>query len=94
MTGLHALTHPAGLPIGEEWVPAPSSAPVVFPFSGELVAEAPVGTSGLAGEAITYAAGLRQRAADLPSHVRRTALLEAQRAVADRRTSYARSRSL
>ena len=49
MTGLHALTHPAGLPIGEEWVPAPSSAPVVFPFSGELVADAPVGTSGPCG---------------------------------------------
>lgn len=85
MTGLHVLTHPAGLPIGEEWVPVSSSSPVWFPFTGELVAESPVGSTELAGQAITYAAGLRQRAAALPSHVRRTALMEAQRAIAERR---------
>ncbi len=90
MTGLHVLAHPSGLPIGEDWVPVPESAPVRFPFNGELVGDAPLGNSELAAQAITYAAGLRQRAADLPSHVRRAALVEAQRAVAERREEFER----
>ena len=85
MTGLHVLTHPAGLPIGEEWVPGASTASVRFPFTGELVAEAPVGSSALATRAVSYAAGLRERAASLPSHVRRRVLVAAADAVAAQR---------
>ena len=88
MTGLHRIAHPAGLPIGEEWVPAPSTTEVRFPFSGELVAEAPVGSSELATQAVSYAAGLRELAAALPSHVRRAALTEAHREVAERRGEF------
>lgn len=88
MTGLHTLAHPTGLPIGEEWVPAPWAAPVNFPYSGELVAEAPVGSSEMASQAISYAAGLRESAASLPSHVRRAALTETARAVAERRGDF------
>jgi hypothetical protein len=47
MTGLHVLAHPTGLPIGEEWVPAPGQAQVRFPFTDELVVEAPIGSSEL-----------------------------------------------
>ena len=88
MTGLHRIAHPAGLPIGEEWVRAPSTTEVRFPFSGELVAEAPVGSSELATQAVSYAAGLRELAAALPSHVRRAALTEAHREVAERRGEF------
>ena len=88
MTGLHRIAHPTGLPIGEEWVPAPASVEIRFPFSGELVADAPVGSTGLATQAVSYAAGLRELAASLPSHVRRAALTEAHRAVAERRAEF------
>ncbi|HEX6055957.1 MAG TPA: aldehyde dehydrogenase family protein [Intrasporangium sp.] len=88
MTGLHRIAHPAGLPIGEKWVPAPSTTEVRFPFSGELVAEAPVGSSELATQAVSYAAGLRELAAALPSHVRRAALTEAHRELAERRDEF------
>jgi acyl-CoA reductase-like NAD-dependent aldehyde dehydrogenase len=88
MTGLHRIAHPAGLPIGEEWVPAASTTEVRFPFSGELVAEAPVGSTELATQAVSYAAGLRELAASLPSHVRRAALTEAHHAVAERRAEF------
>ncbi|MDV3222569.1 aldehyde dehydrogenase family protein [Intrasporangium sp.] len=88
MTGLHTLAHPAGLPIGEAWVPAPTTASVHFPYNGELVAATPVGSSELASQAISYAAGLRERAASLPSHVRRAALTETARAVAVQREDF------
>ncbi|GAA6527100.1 aldehyde dehydrogenase family protein [Intrasporangium sp. DVR] len=88
MTGLHVLTHPAGLPIGDEWVPVPATDQVRFPFTGELVADAPRGSSELATRAISYAAGLRERAASLPSHVRRAALVETASEVAARRGQF------
>ncbi|MDC5697545.1 aldehyde dehydrogenase family protein [Intrasporangium calvum] len=88
MTALHTPAHPPGLPVGEEWVAVTATAPVRFPFSGELVAEAPVGSSELASQAISYAAGLRERAASLPSHIRRRALAETARAVGEQREEF------
>ncbi|HEU5144024.1 MAG TPA: aldehyde dehydrogenase family protein [Dermatophilaceae bacterium] len=79
---------PAGLPIGEDWVHAPDSAEVRFPFTGELVSPAPVGSESLARQAISFAAGLREQVGDLPSHVRRSALTEAARVIAARREEF------
>ena len=35
---------PAGLPIGDGWVPAPATAAVRFPYDQTLVGHAPVGS--------------------------------------------------
>jgi acyl-CoA reductase-like NAD-dependent aldehyde dehydrogenase len=85
---LHTPAHPAGLPIGEEWVPTASVAEVRFPYTGELVAQAPVGDADLARQAISYAVGLRERVGSLPSHVRRSALAQAHRAIAAQREAF------
>ncbi|WP_347352827.1 aldehyde dehydrogenase family protein [Intrasporangium sp.] len=78
-------TNPPGLPIGADWVPVPRHAPVTFPFNGEQVGSAPVGTAQLAEAAITHAVGLRAQAAALPSHARRAALAETHRVLGERR---------
>lgn len=80
--------HPHGLPIGEDWLPAPETAEVHFPYSGELVAGAPVGDASLAEQAISYAARLRQQVGALPSHVRRRVLTEAHRVLTERRGDF------
>ena len=84
-TTTYTPDHPAGLPVGEDWVDPGASAPVHFPYTGELVAEAPVGTSAIALQAISVAHELRGTVADLPSHVRRAALTEAHRRLTERR---------
>jgi len=88
MTGMHVLAHPSGLPVGPQWVPTPDRSEVRFPYTGELVAHAPVGTTELATQAITYAAGLGECAASLPSHVRRAVLFRARDEIASRRAEF------
>ena len=44
MSTTYRPDHPAGLPIGEGWVDVDSTAEVRFPYTGELVADAPVGS--------------------------------------------------
>jgi acyl-CoA reductase-like NAD-dependent aldehyde dehydrogenase len=93
-TTTHSTTytpdHPAGLPVGEGWIDPGSTAPVHFPYTGELVAQAPVGTSALAQQAVSVAHELRGTVADLPSHVRRAALTEAHRRLTERRADLER----
>ncbi len=45
MSTTYRPDHPAGLPIGEGWVAVDTTAEVRFPYTDELVADAPVGTS-------------------------------------------------
>ena len=77
---------PDGLPVGDEWVPAPQQADIRFPYDGSLVASAPVGDAAIAGRALDHAVALRDTVGRLPSHVRRAALSGAHRALAERRT--------
>ena len=86
MSGLFTPQWPDGLPVGDEWVPAPQQADIRFPYDGSLVAAAPVGDVATAGRALDHAVGLRDVVGRLPSHVRRAALSGAHRALAERRT--------
>jgi acyl-CoA reductase-like NAD-dependent aldehyde dehydrogenase len=90
VTTIHTPEHPSGLPVGDSWVDVEQTTAVIFPFTGERVADAPVGTSELATQAVSHAFQLRERVGSLPSHVRRTALAEAHRVVAERRADVER----
>ncbi|MFC5260958.1 aldehyde dehydrogenase family protein [Kribbella qitaiheensis] len=82
------LPFPTGLPIGSEWVAAPSTAPVHFPYDGSVVAEAPVGDVDLAREALESALSVRSEVGRLPSHVRRSALQGALSTLRDQRDAF------
>ncbi len=86
MSGQFTPQWPDGLPVGDEWVPAPQRADIRFPYDGSLVASAPVGDAATAGRALDHAVALRDTVGRLPSHVRRAALSGAHRALAARRT--------
>ena len=86
MSGQFTPQWPDGLPVGDEWVPAPQQADIRFPYDGSLVASAPVGDAATAGRALDHAVALRDAVGRLPSHVRRAALSGAHRALAARRT--------
>ncbi|QYN32236.1 aldehyde dehydrogenase family protein [Pseudonocardia sp. DSM 110487] len=79
-----ALPFPAGLPIGDGWVPA-ATADVRFPYDGSVVAPGPVGTVADASAALEAALAAREAAAALPSRVRRDVLLATRDALAARR---------
>ncbi len=85
MSTTYRPDHPAGLPIGDGWVDVDSTAEVRFPYTGELVADAPVGSREQAQQAISYAVELRQRMAAAPSHARRAALIETHRVLTEQR---------
>ena len=62
---------PAGkLPIGDGWVSAPGTAPVVFPFDGSVVDRAPVGDAAQATAAIDAAWAVRRAMAALTTGAR------------------------
>ena len=86
MSGQFTPQWPDGLPVGDEWVPAPQRADIRFPYDGSLVASAPVGDAATALRALDHAVALRDTVSRLPSHVRRAALSGAHRALAARRT--------
>jgi acyl-CoA reductase-like NAD-dependent aldehyde dehydrogenase len=81
---------PEGLPIGDNWVEAPAAEDVRFPYDGTLVAQAPVGDTGLARHAVDAAVAVREQVGRLPSHTRRAALLATHEAVASRRADFER----
>ncbi|ONI74458.1 aldehyde dehydrogenase [Kribbella sp. ALI-6-A] len=83
-----ALAFPSGLPIGDSWVEAPTTAPIHFPYDGSVVAHAPVGDPDLAREALENALSARSHIADLPSHTRRSALQGALSAVSEHRADF------
>ncbi|MDX6237880.1 MAG: hypothetical protein QOG10_2695, partial [Kribbellaceae bacterium] len=82
------LPYPAGLPVGDHWIPAPSAAPVHFPYDGSVVAEAPVGDASLAAQALDLAVAARSSVGRMPSHVRRAALQSTYDAVAAQRDAF------
>ncbi len=84
------MDFPDGLPIGDGWLPAPSTADVCFPYDGSRVAAAPVGDAHLARRALDEALTVRKEVAGLASHVRRRALQTAHDAVALRRGDFER----
>ena len=68
---------PAGkLPIGNGWVPAPLTAPVLFPFDGSVVDRAPVGDAAQATAAIDAAWAVRRATASLTTGARIAVLRE------------------
>jgi acyl-CoA reductase-like NAD-dependent aldehyde dehydrogenase len=82
------MKFPAGLPIGESWVEAPSTAPVIFPYDGSTVADAPVGDVSLASRALDHALAVRETVGRLPSYVRRKVLQSVHAAISEERDSF------
>jgi acyl-CoA reductase-like NAD-dependent aldehyde dehydrogenase len=79
---------PAGLPIGEAWVEAPATTPVIFPYDGSTVADAPVGDVELARAALENALSVRETVGRLPSYLRRTVLQSVHSAVLAARNEF------
>jgi acyl-CoA reductase-like NAD-dependent aldehyde dehydrogenase len=79
------LGFPAGLPVGDRWIDAPSTSDVRFPYDGSIVAQAPLGDVEVARAAVEHATSIRARVAALPTRTRRAILLDAHaRLAADR----------
>ncbi|MFZ8966257.1 MAG: aldehyde dehydrogenase family protein [Ilumatobacteraceae bacterium] len=78
---------PDGLPIGASWLPA-SEQDVIFPYDGQSVAAAPVGTVKHALAAVDAAVSARRTMGQLPSHVRRAWLRGIHAAVEARRDQF------
>lgn len=76
MSDTLSLLAPAGaLPIGTEWRTSETSAPVVFPFDGSLVANAPVSTVQDSRDALDAAEAARFEVAALSTAQRRSILV-------------------
>ncbi|WP_370945908.1 aldehyde dehydrogenase family protein [Amycolatopsis sp. cg5] len=84
------MSYPEGLPIGESWVSTEDSAPVVFPFTGDVVGQAPVGTAELAKRALDEAVAIADVVAKLPSRTRRAVLLAVGAAIESQREEFER----
>ncbi|WP_433159757.1 aldehyde dehydrogenase family protein [Kribbella sp. CA-247076] len=82
------MKYPAGLPIGETWVDAPSTEPVIFPYDGTTVTDAPVGDVELARQALDHALAVREVVGRLPSYVRRKALQSVHATIAAERDAF------
>ena len=82
--------YPDGLPVGDEWVTAPSTRDVCFPFDGSVVAGAPVGDAALARRALDESVAVRDQVGRLPSHVRRGALQSVHRTISEHREDFER----
>lgn len=89
MSPPHAsLPFPAGLPIGDGWDGSAQTAPVVFPYDGSVVAQAPVGTVTQASRALDAALEVETATAALPSHVRRAVLMGTAAEIAATRRAF------
>jgi acyl-CoA reductase-like NAD-dependent aldehyde dehydrogenase len=88
LDGGGTITMPAGLPIGETWVESPATAPVIFPYDGSTVADAPVGDVELAQAALENALSVRETVGRLPSYVRRNVLQSVHSAVLAERDAF------
>ncbi|NEA30095.1 aldehyde dehydrogenase family protein [Streptomyces sp. SID13031] len=82
------MNFPEGLPIGSDWLPTLTTAPVHFPYDGSVVAQVPIGTVDLARQALENALSVRAEVGRLPSHIRRKALQGALSAVAEQRDAF------
>ncbi|HZX07878.1 aldehyde dehydrogenase family protein [Kribbella sp.] len=82
------MKFPTGLPIGESWIEAPASVPVIFPYDGTPVADAPVGDVAIARAALGNALAVRETVGRLPSYVRRKVLRDVHSAVLSERDAF------
>jgi acyl-CoA reductase-like NAD-dependent aldehyde dehydrogenase len=82
------MKFPAGLPIGESWIETASTAPVIFPYDGSTVADAPVGDVSLAQQALENALAARETVGRLPSYLRRKVLQSVHSAVLAERDAF------
>ncbi len=82
------LEYPEGLPIGAGWASTVDKAPVVFPYDGSVIGQAPVGTPELATRAIDEAVEVFEQVAALPSRVRRSLLNDVAAALEARREDF------
>ncbi|OLT43635.1 aldehyde dehydrogenase [Saccharomonospora sp. CUA-673] len=69
---------PPGLPIGDGWMAAEASAPVVFPYDGSVVAEGPLGSTAHAEAALDAGFAARGPVRKLTSEARRAILLDVE----------------
>lgn len=83
--GVQGTGAPAGLPIGEGWRTDCPAAPVVFPYDGSVVAEAPVGTVELAREALEAGLSVQREFRGAPAHQRRDVLSRVGAELTERR---------
>ncbi|WP_306319778.1 MULTISPECIES: aldehyde dehydrogenase family protein [unclassified Streptomyces] len=90
MSAQWATECPDGLPVGDTWLPAPSSEEVRFPYDGTVIGRAPVGDTALAVRALDEAVAVRDTVARLPSHTRAAALTATHDALAARRADIER----
>ncbi|WP_410573247.1 aldehyde dehydrogenase family protein [Amycolatopsis sp. cmx-4-61] len=88
MTGFTVPALRSGLPIGPGWVTGTGSAPVVFPYDGSVVADAPVGSVEHAVAALDAGAAVVKRAGALTSAARRSILLDVEAAVRARSAEF------
>lgn len=80
--------YPAGLPVGDGWVPPPGTEMIRFPYDGSAVAKAPVGSPELAATAIESALAVAEEVESLPTHQRRTVLFEVHAAMTRERRAF------
>lgn len=74
-------TMPQGLPVGPGWVSDTPTAPVIFPYDGSVVAQAPVGQAAHAQQALQAGAAAVKPVGRLTSAARRAVLLEVHTAL-------------
>ena len=71
---LFTPSFPAGLPIGDSWRAAKTSAPVIFPFDGARICDGPVGDTDDAHAALDHALAIRKNVEALSSYARKELL--------------------
>lgn len=76
------VPYPDGLPIGEGWADCPDRQKVAFPYDGSFVADAPVGSTDHARQAMDAAAAVRSEMAALSTGARRALLIAIHDALA------------
>ena len=82
------LRHPAGLPVGDAWLPTAATSPVRFSYDGSEVGRAPVGTPVEAHAALDAAVAVAPEVAALPSRTRRAVLTATRDALAAQRDAF------
>jgi acyl-CoA reductase-like NAD-dependent aldehyde dehydrogenase len=80
--------YPDGLPIGDTWVACSETAPVVFPFDGSVVAQAPVGGVDHALKALDASEEARREIAALSAGRKRAVLTAVHDALAERQSEF------
>ncbi|SEC59518.1 Acyl-CoA reductase [Amycolatopsis tolypomycina] len=88
MTGFAVPPVRAGLPIGPGWITGTASAPVVFPYDGSVVGQAPVGSPADAETALAAGAAAVKRVGALTSAARRSILLDVEAAIRARSAEF------